>query len=287
MDIVLLTDTRSGLNAQPVRITSIEENENGDLTFEGEEISIGTSAPPPTPPAIAVVDSITWAVDNSDTITSDGSQPIPGSPAVGITTMINNTLIIAAMSSDRGTTPIAPVSSVSSTSGLTWSKLDGVTSVMPGFPNHLNVEVWVAVAPTPVTNEYITFHLPAVVPANRGLAIAVEGVSTGSFTLDGAVLDNTVSAAGSGKPTVTMTTTNAHDILIYVSAINGNDDLAGIPIPAGFTYGAGLKNFYMLFGGGLRLGYEIVTSTQTGLVLTSAVGTNIPGICIAFALEGI
>jgi Putative phage tail protein len=45
MDIVLLTDARCGLDEQAVRITSIEENENGDLTIEAEEIKIERAAP--------------------------------------------------------------------------------------------------------------------------------------------------------------------------------------------------------------------------------------------------
>ncbi len=46
MDIVLLTDEGCGLNEQPVRITSIEENENGDLIFEAEEIQSDVLSPP-------------------------------------------------------------------------------------------------------------------------------------------------------------------------------------------------------------------------------------------------
>jgi hypothetical protein len=38
MDIVLITDTTLGLNAAPVRITQIDENENGELTVTAEEI---------------------------------------------------------------------------------------------------------------------------------------------------------------------------------------------------------------------------------------------------------
>lgn len=53
MDIVLLTG-RAGdqyLFEQPVRILSIEENDNGELTMEAEEIQVGVPAPytPPVP----------------------------------------------------------------------------------------------------------------------------------------------------------------------------------------------------------------------------------------------
>ena len=46
MDIIELTDVNVGLNAAPVRITSIEENDNGELSFEAEELpGIGSAAP--------------------------------------------------------------------------------------------------------------------------------------------------------------------------------------------------------------------------------------------------
>ena len=38
MDIVLLTDAVLGLSAAPVRITGVEENDDGALTIEAEEI---------------------------------------------------------------------------------------------------------------------------------------------------------------------------------------------------------------------------------------------------------
>jgi hypothetical protein len=53
MDIVLLTDSRCGLFEEPARITKIEENENGDLIIEAEEILSEAGAgpvPPPIPP---------------------------------------------------------------------------------------------------------------------------------------------------------------------------------------------------------------------------------------------
>jgi hypothetical protein len=52
MDIVLLTESISGLNQFPVRITAMDENENGDLTIEAEEFGgIGVPAPFISPPA--------------------------------------------------------------------------------------------------------------------------------------------------------------------------------------------------------------------------------------------
>ena len=44
MDIVEVTDVNLGLSAAPVRITSIEEDDKGDLTIEAEELVFGVSS---------------------------------------------------------------------------------------------------------------------------------------------------------------------------------------------------------------------------------------------------
>lgn len=46
MDIVTITDTRLGLNNLPVRITSIEEDSNGNLAFSAEDFPIGFATAP-------------------------------------------------------------------------------------------------------------------------------------------------------------------------------------------------------------------------------------------------
>jgi hypothetical protein len=46
MDIVELTDVNAGLSNTPVRITSISENDNGELSFEAEEIPTVVSSTP-------------------------------------------------------------------------------------------------------------------------------------------------------------------------------------------------------------------------------------------------
>ena len=45
MDIVTITDANLGLSNVPVRITSIEEDDNGQLTVTAEELTVGVSTP--------------------------------------------------------------------------------------------------------------------------------------------------------------------------------------------------------------------------------------------------
>jgi hypothetical protein len=62
MDIVLLTDARCGLDEQAVRITAIEENENGDLVIDAEEIKIDRAPPLPTGCANLMI----WRIPRDD-----------------------------------------------------------------------------------------------------------------------------------------------------------------------------------------------------------------------------
>lgn len=98
MDIVLLTDEKAGLVDKAVRITKIEENENGDLIIEGEEIETGGAIVPgpPPPPASLYVDAygsplslgLTGAIDSPkglfsiyilpDDFSSHLAQPVAG-----------------------------------------------------------------------------------------------------------------------------------------------------------------------------------------------------------------
>lgn len=45
MDLVTITDSNLGLNKHPVRITSIKENDTGELDFEAEDFPWGTATP--------------------------------------------------------------------------------------------------------------------------------------------------------------------------------------------------------------------------------------------------
>lgn len=72
MDIIEITDTMLELTNQPVRIISIEENENGDLIFETEEISVGSVvalSPPASTTAAVHLDGGTWQNERNAVLT--------------------------------------------------------------------------------------------------------------------------------------------------------------------------------------------------------------------------
>ncbi len=200
-----------------------------------------------------------------------------------LVTTLTNDLVIAVIANSRGTSAIAPVASVTSSSGLAWSRLGLVTTPMQTGNKHLNLEAWTAFAPVALAGEIITFHMPAAIPCNMGGAVAFHGVvgSSGVYTLDGIVL--TASAANTGHPSVSITTVHGNDVLIWTGAsgfTNGN----AIP-PTSFTQDALQNQGFGLINGALGLSHEIVAAPQTALTLEAASSQNV-GACIAFALKG-
>jgi hypothetical protein len=80
MDIVALTDTMLALDELPVRIISIEENENGDLAIEAEELTIGISTPGAYTPQGSSGSTPAAGVDPGDT-----NPPVIFQPPLALT----------------------------------------------------------------------------------------------------------------------------------------------------------------------------------------------------------
>lgn len=81
MDIVEITDTNLGLSAYPVRITSIEEDSNGNLSIEAEELTIGIHTPALNPHASQYGMRINRAVSAGSIVT----PPLIYEPPVAVT----------------------------------------------------------------------------------------------------------------------------------------------------------------------------------------------------------
>ena len=211
-----------------------------------------------------------WNASNTSTV-AGGS----------LTTTLTNDLIVAMYSGVRGSAAIATVSGVTSSSGLVFTRLGGITSPLQSGSKHINVEVWTAPAAAALTNEVITFTLTGAVTCNCAGAVALHGVigTSGIYTLDGLVLTNV--AANSGSPSVTMTTTYANDVIIYALGLNATSTV--LP-PTGFTQDAADHQFTGLQGEGISLSHNIEATTQTGLLLRGS--PNTLGACVAFALKG-
>ncbi|HXJ62430.1 MAG TPA: phage tail protein [Actinomycetota bacterium] len=295
MDIVLLTDSRSGLSKQAVRITSIEENENGDLTFEGEELAIGAGFVPPTTPLL--IESTHTAGVFFDASSGEGLNPSEGvawhfDP---LTTVHLNDYIYVAVGCAGpagGATPI--VASITSTTGLIFTKVTG-----EGFTNvpdnqWQNLELWRAFSAGTLTNEHLTISLSDVAARVIWGAFAINGANPSTpQDPDLSLPAHNSTNAGTG-PTVTISTSHDQDAIIWAAIgqgiFSGNlgcpPNLAAIP---GHLYPIVPSPFYAVHPPVsanlcMSIFVKITPNAQTALTLTALQPNS--GVCIATATQG-
>lgn len=132
MDIVLITDLVCGLDAQAVRVLSVEEDEEGGLTIEAEEITTGTSLPPP-PPTPLYMDAPGPGPGFLTPYGSVGSITYLVSGGPGLPT-ITGPVVIATIVSRS----LVPVSRVQDNLGLVWHRRGAYPSSTIGA----TLEVW-------------------------------------------------------------------------------------------------------------------------------------------------
>jgi Putative phage tail protein len=225
MDILTLNESISGLTSFPVRITSIQENENGDLTIEAEEIQVlGNGSVRPPAPAPAQV--VAWA--NSPGGGFGSTPPLGpafisttnGSPGpAGITTTVP-TLLVAFIFSlqtsevDPGQTQPIPyvVSVVGSTLGpLTVRYREYQNNTNAGLfpPGAGAMEIWFIEAPGNLTNEIITATYDSLgVAAGLMQVYAISNIDLTNPWATGATVSNqNPSGTGSLPVCPSLTTT--------------------------------------------------------------------------------
>lgn len=180
--------------------------------------------------------------------------------SVVLSTTKTNDVIVAVFVAEKPASGPPSVSSVSSTSGLTWHKRLSVVS------NVTDVEVWWAYAPSVVTSETITATYNMSIDDFSGIAFGVNGCDQTSPWDPNSSLPQTMVANGS-SPSMTASTTNANTFMIEGIGTGNNATNYNTP-PAGWTFVAGTKN-----GGGLQ--YSAVgaackgfTSAQSSLTVT-------------------
>jgi hypothetical protein len=230
--------------------------------------------PPPSPPP---------ALDGAPAVGdfSDASSGYGGSDLFGklTTTQTNDGVILAVLSDaaiSTGRTPV--VSSITSTSGLVFTRISGGNWENAGRGQFQNIEFWGAPAASILTNEEFTINLTDVAQSVIWSASAFSNMNLV------APLDPNAAAAGFNgdgtSATVTLSTDHANDVLLFAAA-HGN---IGSHYPPDFS--VLLLNW---FAGGARIAFtvscKIVSSTQSGLVLQ---GTDpIEGACLATAFQGL
>jgi hypothetical protein len=163
MDLLLLTGQFGDnyLQDTPVRILSVSENENGDLSFEAEEVQVGQNAPAPNPSPPSLLTPI---------LVSGAAQHALGPFTQSVTVNVPDVgdwVVIMVSSMNTGLTedPLAPapaVIGIPTSSNLTFvpvyqnfpGPLANGLSIAP--PNFASVSIFYAQASAVLTGEVIT-----------------------------------------------------------------------------------------------------------------------------------
>jgi hypothetical protein len=227
MDIVLLTG-RAGdlyLVEQPVRITAIDEDPQGALTLEAEEIAIGAAATPAPVPCLspfldghahAAADYLSAAASLQLTLTTTLAQDVIFvAVAIGSFTDISDGPIDVAVDSVSG-------------AGLTWHKrkAQSVTGRVCGSVSTcpirtLDLEVWWAAAPSPLAAATITVNFTDIADGAAAVAFGMAGTAHYTTPFDGTAAAHSY---GSSTPVATaltvsgVTTANPCDTILAFCA---------------------------------------------------------------------
>ena len=226
MDIVELTGRMGDiyLNLQPVRVLSVEEDENGNLIVEAEEIQVGASAPPPVP-GVPIV----------STGTAFGGRFLP--PGTSVTTgfvpslqngfplpvIQGRTKLLIATITNRGT-PTQGVVSVTDTLGLTWNHR-WTYNVIDGNGLEWSTELWWAL-PTGVVgtvDTFITANFSGVASDSLITALTVEGPVNISVPFDTNASFPSKNSASLSVPVATGLTSNASNVLLIAWFMSTSD----------------------------------------------------------------
>ena len=247
MDIVLITDAVCGLDAQAVRVLSVEEDEEGGLTIEAEEIATGASLPPP-PPVVPIY-SPDFGGSSEFISTPAGDVQNAGPVLVHIGA---SKLVLAFIVNREGPSGTTTVSGVSDNNGLLWNHRWTFDAVGPDADD-VHIELWWADSSAVVGNPSITVTATfAALAYGQGMFVTtVAGpvnmaapfdTNSASFPYKANGNSTTVTAAG--------LTTNASNAMLIAFLVQDGGwpsgvffDQFGPAVPIWQTYVSGFANF--------------------------------------------
>ncbi len=162
------------------------------------------------------------AIDGGAT-TSVAANPSPVF-TVPLTTIDTNDLVILLVNNNLDLTGgFSTVSTVADTAALTWTRLPSSQNAWNG--TFANEEIWYATTSSPLTSDTITVTLntnSAASYAGRIIALGVNGYNTGTiFDPNAALPAFNKNNAGTTSNAVTISTTNADDLLLGFLGVNG------------------------------------------------------------------
>lgn len=179
--------------------------------------------------------------------------------AATLTTTASHDVIVACIETKGGT-----VSGIADVAGLTWTKR---TSFNPASNSTVDMEIWWAHAPSPLTADVIT----ATLSSTAGVSMIVFAVSGANF---GAPFDGhnansiKVDNAGSGNPSAVITTDDTRGGFIF--GVIGSDDGGGsvTSVATGMNVFLDAETTTTGQVDRVAVGYKIATANQTNFSLS-------------------
>lgn len=286
MDIITLTGRYADLylNQQPIRILSIEEDDAGGLTIEGEEIQTGVAPnviPPSGTPPSPFLQSGSWQF--SPTVLSGGSSVsvpdtsgnTPGLSLAADPYGVPPTVALAVIGTTSSSSAPAPtVTGITNNLGLTFLLRKRFGHSLP--PSHgTNLEIWYAVIPPVDVGSLLT--------ATATLSGFAAGAAMGLISflnVDTSIIWDTnvslpASAAGNlTVPGLTISTTASNtQVFMFSDSNEAFGNAYGSP-DSGWGYPFS-RPIYGSFGGPNYFGNQgRYTTPQSGLFVNLQGGTN-------------
>lgn len=202
-----------------------------------------------------------------------------------LTTNFTNDLIVVIIGlTDSNTSNLPIVLTVSSSSGLVFTQRARVSAVQsPGsFPEAQVVEVWTAPASGILSNENITATMDVVTSYAFIRGIAIKGANLSSPIDPGADPPPSGANFGVGVTPVVYSTSNAYDLLFWITAGLGVG-FDGI-VPTGFDTGPYHDSCFTFFGFGNINGYTY-KRTVTSIQVSQSIDVVDRGVGILLAIS--
>lgn len=200
--------------------------------------------------------------------TSGGSSATSGSIS---TSQSPDLIILVVMLGKNPGSTLGHVSSISSNTGgsLTWSQR-GVSNQESAINYNTTLEVWTAPAASTLSGFSVIANLVNS-PTSAGLILfAVNGLFSTSAPWDvNAGLPKVAVAGNAAMPTITFSTSQADDLLLYISAAANS---SGSSIPSGYTSIASIYSNRGATFANVAAGYKSVSAKQTNATATGASG---------------
>jgi len=228
-------------------------------------------------------------VDGNDFLDgSTNSNVVAGNPSFSTTGTNDVVLAIIVTERTSGQGSISVVTGVTDTASLTWTKRSRQTVSSFGPSGvFLDIEIWWAIAASPLTNDTITAALSQSGDENFIFTFGVTGTNTSTPWDTNGALPATANNSGNTAPAVSVSTQCTNTFVVAVAA--SSDALADPPSQAASG------SFTLLIQGDNQGGanyhraaiqYQAVSSAQSGLSAAFASAWN-SWLIAADALQGV